>query len=262
MLYLGYMPEPVFLTNFFEQKRTIESLLKESRANSPFYLFLFGSAFITTLGLLLNNAVVIVGGMLVAPLLFPILSLGMGVATSSTEAIHRSVKIILKSVGIVFLVSLTMTFILNGKEITSHMVLASTPDLFYFLIAFVSGVVAAYAWVKENISSTLPGIAVSVSLIPPLAVVGISISLFSSDLLAGSLTLFLINFLGIVVASTIVFSLFGFSRLHGIQEKRIEEEGSEEKIREAALKEAKIIEKEVEMKENALEAKEQSQSKL
>lgn len=64
--------KPVFITNFFQQKRSLDLLLKESKLDSSFYIFLSTSAFLTTLGLLLNSAVIIMGGMLVAPLLFPI----------------------------------------------------------------------------------------------------------------------------------------------------------------------------------------------
>ena len=136
------------------------------------------------------------------------------------------------------LVNLGSSFILNNKEATDQILLASTPDLIFFLVAFASGIIAAYTWVKENISGTLPGIAVAVSLIPPLAAIGISVSLFSKEVFTGSITLFLINFLGIVLASTIIFSLFGFSGLQKIQEKKIYEERQEEKVRKAALQAA------------------------
>ncbi len=226
---MGYtitMIKPVLFTNFFEQKRTIDSLLKESRAGSTFYLFLSLSSFIITLGLLINNAVIIIGGMLVAPLLFPILSLGMGIATSSRGAIKRALGIITKSACIVFAVAFVTAFLLNAREVTGQMELASSFNLIFFLTAFASGIIAAFAWVKENISSTLPGIAVTVSLIPPLAVSGIAASIFSRDLFSGSLTLFLINLLGIVVASTIVFALFGFPALQGVEEREIHEEAA------------------------------------
>lgn len=218
------MIKPVFLTNFFEQKRTIESLLKESQASGAFYLFLSLSAFITTLGLLINNAVIIIGGMLVAPLLFPILSFGMGIATSSRHAIVRSIKIIGKSMFVVFGIALITTFLLGGSEITDQMRLASELSIVFFLTAFASGIIAAFAWVKENISSTLPGIAVTVSLIPPLAVSGAAAALLSRELFSGAFTLFLINFLGIVLASTIIFVLFGFPGLQKVEEQKIQEE--------------------------------------
>lgn len=220
----------VFLTNLFEQKKTIESLLKESHADSTFYLFLSLATFIITLGLLINNAVVIIGGMLIAPFLFPILSLGMGVVISSKEAIVRALVIIGKSLAIVLIISFATAFLLNGNEATEQMKLASRLDPVFFLIAFASGIIAAFAWVKENISASLPGIAIAVALLPPLAVSGIALSLFSKELFISSFLLFLVNFLGIVVANTIVFALFGFPALQKTEEQKTTEETARDTI--------------------------------
>ena len=222
--------KPVFITNFFQQNRALDLLLAESTPNGSFYLFLSTSAFLTTLGLLLNNAVIIVGAMLVAPLLFPILLLGMGVTTSSKPVIQKALIVIGKSALIVVGVSFLTSFILNGREVTEQMLLSSDPNLIFFLAAFASGIIAAYAWAKEEVGSLLPGIAVTVSLVPPLASVGTAISVASRDVFTGGLTLFLINLLGISVASLIVFSLFGYSRLQRVAEEKIkiEEESGEE----------------------------------
>jgi len=219
--------KPVFWTSFFDQKKTVEALTEESRADSDFYLFLAGSTMITTLGLIMDSAIVVIGGMLVAPLLFPILSLGMGVATSSADAIMRSIVTIGKSIALVTAVSLSIAFLMNGNEITSVMQLASEATISHFLIAFTSGIVASYAWVKQNVNGQLPGVAVSVSLIPPIATFGVGLSMFERTITSGSMFLFLLNLLGIVFASIIVFSLFGFSNMHRIQEKVIKEEREE-----------------------------------
>ena len=238
---LNTMVKSFFLTNFFEQKRTIQSLLSESKAESTFYVFLSVAAFITTLGLLMDSVLILIGGMFVAPLLFPILSLGMGIATSSSQAITRAVRIILKSAIIVSIVSFATAFILgSGGTTTNQMLLASSPNLLLFLAAFAAGIIAAFAWIKENITTKLPGIAVTVTLLPPLSVIGISISLFSRELFAGSLALFIINLLGIIVGSTIIFALFGFSGLQKVEEERIEEEKKEAIVHKEARREAKV----------------------
>lgn len=213
--------KPVFLTNIFQQNRALDLLLAESTATPSFYLFLSTSAFLTTLGLLLNSAVIIIGAMLVAPLLYPILLLGMGVTASSRPIIERALLTIGKSSLLVVGISFATSFILNGREVTHQMELASNPDLLFFLAAFASGIIAAYAWAKENVNSLLPGIAVTVALVPPLASVGTAISVASRDVFAGGLTLFLLNILGISVASMIIFSLFGYSRLQKVAEERL-----------------------------------------
>lgn len=220
--------KPVFLTNFFEQKKTVETLSEESRADADFYLFLGASAIITTLGLVLDSSIAVIGGMLVAPLLFPILSLGMGVTTSSKEAIARSFKIILQSIGLVLAFSVALAFLTKANGATEVMQLASEATTGHFLIAIVAGTVASFSWVKQDINATLPSIAVSVSLIPPLTTVGIGISVLDQSIIAGASFLFILNLLGITLASVIIFSLFGFSNMHTVQEKIIEKEQKEE----------------------------------
>jgi uncharacterized hydrophobic protein (TIGR00271 family) len=222
------MAKPILFTSFFEQRKSVEHLVEESRADGDYYLFLTFGAFITTLGLLINNPVVIVGAMLVAPILFPILALGMGVVTASREAISRSVRNLAKSIILVVIVSALTAFLINQTEVTEQLVLVSSPNFLFFLIAFFSGVVAAYSWAKQNVSATLPGVAITVSLLPPISAVGIAMTLGMRDVFSGSLMLFFINLLGIALASIVVFSLFGFSALGRFQDEKIEEEIKEE----------------------------------
>lgn len=234
--------KPVFWTSFFSQKETVETLTEESRANVDFYVLLAGSTIITTFGLVLNNSVVVIGGMLVAPLLFPILALGMGVTTSSKQAIKRSLAIIGESVFLVAVISFFTAFLLNAKEVTTTMQFASQTTIIHFLIAFTSGVMASFAWVRQNINASLPGIAVSVSLLPPLATFGIGISMFEKTITSGALFLFIVNLLGIAIASVIVFALFGFSNMQKVQEDIIEEEEEMEKIKKQIKETAAISE--------------------
>ena len=74
----------------------------------------------------------------------------------------------------------------------------------------------------------LPGVAITVSLVPPLANIGIGISLFSREIFSGSILMFFINLLGITIASIGVFLLFGFARMQNYQDKQIHKEQKEE----------------------------------
>ncbi len=243
------MAQSVFFSNFLEQKKTVETLTKESRADIDFYIFLAGSGIITTLGLLVNSSVVVIGGMLVAPLLFPIMSLGMGIVTSSKEAINRSITTIGKSVLLVFVISFFIAFLMNAQVATPVIELASTASLEHFIIAFVSGIVAAFAWVRQNTNASLPGIAVSVSLIPPLSSFAIGVSILDKGIASGSLMLFIINLIGIAIAGLLVFSLFGFSNMQKVQEHVIRQEKKEngkkkkKEEEEADSEEATVVEK-------------------
>lgn len=212
----------------FQQKRTARKLIEESRTDIDFLLFLLLAIFITTIGLITDNVIVIVGAMLVAPILFPILALGLAVVTSSENAILRALRIIGQSAGLsVFVAFLTALFI-GASGFTEQMELLTQPNLLlYFFVSFAAGIVASFSWVKEDIALSFPGVAITVSLVPPLSAIGISLALLSTELLVGSTLLFLINLLGVLIASIVVFALFGFSKVQDYQDKKIREEEEE-----------------------------------
>lgn len=219
----------LFAAGIFDQKRAVKKLIEESRADGDFYLLLGVAAFITTVGLLMDNSVVVVGAMLVAPILFPILALGLGVVTDSREAILRAIGILIKTLLGGVAVSFITAFLIGTSAFTEQLNLLTDPDLvLYFFISFAAGIVASYTWVSEDTSMTLPGVAISVSLVPPLSAIGVSLALLSTDLLIGSVLLFLINLLGVVLASTIIFSLFRLYKVRAYQDKKIEEEVEEQ----------------------------------
>jgi len=222
-------PKPLIETSLFAQRKTIATLVEESRADEDFFVFLTFAAFVTTLGILLDNSVVIISGMLIAPLLSPILALGMSVVTSSTDAVKRSLRIIGKSIILVVCISAITTFFIGSGNISHQLLLASNPDVIYFLIAFFSGSIAAYAWTRQNVSATLPSVAVSVSLLVPLCALGISITYLLPAIFSSAGLLFLLNLLAVTVASILMFSLFGFARLNDWQEQKIKEEERTEK---------------------------------
>lgn len=223
--------DPVLWTSFFQQRKSLEKLIEESRADGDFYFFLSVSTFITTLGILIDSVVVVIGGMLVAPLLFPILSLAMGITTSSKDSIYRSLDIIGKSVVFVLAIS-AITALFFGRDVVGDVLfLAAHPNLEFFLIAFAAGLAAAYSWVKQNLSASLPGVAISVALLPPLAAVGVSVVYSNTETLLGAITLFVINLFGIAVAGIVVFSLFGFSLLKNEEEHLIKEELVEDLVK-------------------------------
>jgi len=220
--------ESVFATGLFTQKHAAKKLIDESRADTDFYLFLSVALVLTTLGLLMDNAIVVVGAMLVAPILFPILALGLGIVTASTEAILRALRTIGHSFIIGVAISFFVAFLIEPTSLTEILVLLVESDLFlYFIISFGAGVVASFSWVKKDIALSLPGVAIAVSLVPPLGAVGISLALLSKTLLVSSLLLFVVNLLGVVLASVVVFSLFNFSKIRAYQDQQIEEEAEE-----------------------------------
>ena len=232
-----------FVASFLEQEKTLAELLHESHARADFYFLLALASFIATLGLVTDNAGVTVGGVLITPILFPLLSLSMGVVTGSGLAIGRSLKIIARAVGLIFIVALITAFFFAGEAIGNEILLRIRPDLIFLLISFASGVAVAYSWVKQELSATLPGVAVSVTLLPPLCAVGIGAVLLNRVVVSGALTLFLVDLLATIIGAIVVFALFGFARLQREEEQKLVEEKYEEKIQIKAIRDALRAEK-------------------
>ncbi len=192
-----------------DKRLAIEDLIHDSTPRPSFFAMVILSVLMATFGLLIDNASVIIGSMLIAPILSPILSLSMGIVMSDSMLVARSGWTLIKSLAVGVALATVATLFVSaesrtvGAEILSRM----QPSLVFFSIAFVSGFAAALARVNPDLSETLPGIAISVALIPPLAVVGIGIALLNWPMISGAAMLMAVNVVGIVFASMLVFSM-------------------------------------------------------
>ncbi len=195
-----------------DKSSAIDKLIKGSTPSQDYFLMVILSIVTATLGLLLNNASVIIGSMLIAPILYPVLSLSLGLIMSDSELIGRAFYTIAKSVALAIGIAALSNFLFGSHftELTPEILSRTYATLPYIAIAIAAGFAASFALVKPQLSETLPGIAISVALIPPLAVTGIGIANFNPQLASGSLLLFLANIVGIIFASMITFSLMNF----------------------------------------------------
>jgi uncharacterized membrane protein len=78
------------------------------------------------------------------------------------------------------------------------------PRLIDLVAALATGTVGAFALVRRDISDTLPGVAIAISLVPPLAVVGLLIGVQRYADATGALLLFGTNVAAIIVTGTAV----------------------------------------------------------
>lgn len=205
-----------------DKSEAIDNLVSESTPRQEFFLMAILSFLMATFGLITNNASVIIGSMLIAPMLYPILSLSLGIVMADFKLISRSFYTIIKSVvyGIAGATVATLFFrpenfdlsIINPETqaMFSEIISRTQPSLAYAAIAIVAGLGASFALIKPKLSETLPGTAISVALIPPLAVTGIGIAQANWTIISNSFMLFVVNAAGIIFASLIVFSLMNF----------------------------------------------------
>jgi len=210
-----------------EQQAAIEHMISQGTLHSGYYMLVFLSTLIITPGLLIDNVAVIIGGMILAPFMVPILSLSLSLVAGSGKGILRSLRILFFSVIITLSSAAIITLILaRAYHVVSWIPDQINPGVYIF-IAFCSGIAGAFAWVKENLASSIAGVAVAVSLMPPLCAAGIGLALQQSLLVKNSLILVGANFIGICAAAFLVFWVLGFLDAGDVEKKVIEKSKNE-----------------------------------
>jgi uncharacterized hydrophobic protein (TIGR00271 family) len=180
------------------------------RPNRDFYTMIALSASIASLGLILDSAAVIIGAMLVAPLMSAIIGMGMASIHGDLRFLRMTLRATLLGSGIAILTGFFFGLINFHGDTTSQILQRTNPSTLDLVVALVSGVAAAYALCRKNVSNSLPGVAIAVALVPPLSTVGVCLSIGLWGLAWGALKLFLSNMVAIVFASALVFASFGF----------------------------------------------------
>ena len=215
----------LFKVSAGERKTLVTYLVDNSYPGDYFFVMLIASVVIATGGLILNNIAVVIGSALVAPFLAPFLSLSMGVVIADMILIRKSAYVILKAILVTIIASAGLSFFITVPSGYNLEILSRTAaSLPYLYIALAAGVAASFSIAHPKLSAFLVGVAVSVSLLPPLAVTGIGISTLNLSMAVGSLELFFVNLLGIVIAGIVVFSLIGFYPVRAKVNKVIKDE--------------------------------------
>lgn len=209
-----------------EKTGAVENLFARSTPTKDFFLMVVLSVLMATLGLLTNSSAVIVGSMLIAPILYPILGLAMGIIMSDFSLVSKSFITLVKAglLGVAVAAAITLLFSSQTGDYTGEILARTKPSLLSATIGAVAGFAAAFAMVKPKLNETFPGIAISVALIPPLAVVGIGLARLNANVLLNALLLFIINAAGVVFTAAIVFSLMNFYVKRRVAKEVVKEE--------------------------------------
>ena len=188
------------------------SLVDRIQSNSAwdfdFIALLSLATLIAGLGLIRNSASVVIGAMLVAPLMTPIVGSGLGLAQGNMRLLRDAMSTVARGFATAFFIGAGLG-VLACSELSSEMLSRGAPTFLDLIVALVSGIAAAYAMGRPNLFSALPGVAIAAALVPPLATSGMSAALFEWSLARGSLLLFLTNIVAIILGTTITFWLVG-----------------------------------------------------
>lgn len=183
--------------------------------SSAFWVMLTLSAVIAIAGVVGDSTATVIGAMIVAPLSIPILGIGLGITTGRAALVGRSVVMV--ALGVVLVVVLgaaVVQLVPNPTNVlTNSQVLGRTsPTLMDLTAALATGLVGAVAAARRDVGDVLPGVAIAISLVPPLAVVGVCLGSGEPALAVGALVLFASNVVAMILTATVVFVASGYAK--------------------------------------------------
>ena len=181
---------------------------------SAFWTMLALSAVIATAGVLADSTATVIGAMIIAPLSTPIMGIALGIAKQDPRSTSRSVRFVLLGAALVVLVGVAFALVLpGGFDLLGNSQIAgrTSPGILDLIAAVATGFAGAIALARRDVAAVLPGVAIAISLVPPLAVVGVCLGQGSFALALGALVLFASNLLALVLAGTLVFTAVGYT---------------------------------------------------
>jgi len=201
-----------------ERRAEVQVKLRDScTPDFDFFLLTVLSAVIATLGLLTNSAAVIIGAMLVAPLMSPIIGIGLASLTGDARLFRDSGVALGQGALLAILMAVVLAWgnrylpFVTLHELPVEVLSRTRPSPIDLTIALAGGMAAAFALAMPSISAALPGVAIATALMPPLCTVGIGVAMGRWDVAGGALLLFLTNAVTIAFAAMLVFFALGFT---------------------------------------------------
>lgn len=212
------------LGNPIEARADIVQRMLRRDANEAvsYWLQLSVSVGIATLGLVVGSAAVVIGAMLIAPLMGPIIALAMGLAAGSPFLVLRSGGRIVLSVTLALSGAAAITVLLPFHELNAEISARTAPTVLDLLTAGFCAVAGVYATLRpgSDTTATAAGTSIGISLVPPLCASGYGLGTLAWPVAGGAALLFLTNLVAIVAVGTVAFVASGFNGIPVLELER------------------------------------------
>ncbi|NEO16051.1 MULTISPECIES: TIGR00341 family protein [unclassified Moorena] len=188
------------------------SLFEESELTLNFLVLIISSCLIATFGLVLNSAAVIIGAMIIAPLMLPLRGLSFATLEGDWELLRRSFVSIAVGTLLGISCSWLVGTVIGSPELGAQVLARTKPNLIDLLVAIVAGGISGFSKIRPSLEDAVPGTAIAVALMPPLCVVGLTLSQGEWTLSQGAFLLYITNLIGINLACMIVYIFSGYAQ--------------------------------------------------
>ncbi|WP_037628794.1 TIGR00341 family protein [Streptomyces aureus] len=201
------------------QRRSLDELTQDldlssgdtRSKSSAFWTMLTLSSVIAAGGVLTDSTATVIGAMIIAPLSTPI----MGIALGSVQRRRTgSVRVVLTACVLVIAVGVAFALLIPGDQdllSNSQITSRTSPGLMDLVAALATGFAGAVALARRDVGAVLPGVAIAISLVPPLVVVGVCLAHLAGWLALGALVLFVSNLFALVFGGMMIFGALDYA---------------------------------------------------
>ena len=149
-----------------ESKLFITAGDDRSRKWSAFWVLLVLAAIIASAGVVADSTATVIGAMIVAPLMTPILGTALALVLADRRHLLHNVGLVLAGAVVVVVIGYLVgaSHAVDVVAATNSQVAGRvSPKLIDLTAALATGVVGAFALVRSDVSDTLPGVAIAIS---------------------------------------------------------------------------------------------------
>ncbi|MFW2335190.1 DUF389 domain-containing protein [Ilumatobacter sp.] len=167
---------------------------------------------IAAMGVITDSTAIVIGAMLIAPLMTPLMAMAMSLVMGWPHRLTLSASIALGGILLAIAIGLLLGWVaptVIDTTTNSQILARATPTVLDLIVAVAAGAAGAYGLSRPDVSDALPGVAIAISLVPPLSVVGIAYSQGDWGAGNGALLLFTTNLVAILIFGGITFVVTG-----------------------------------------------------
>lgn len=198
-----------------EEFKELFLTMRESARATPAYITLMVlSTFLAAFGMFANSIPVVIGAMVLAPLMRPIIPMSFGTLRQDTSLMLASSRSIAIGTGLALLCGVITVWVIPLTHINSEIAARINPTLLDLGVAVISGIAGAYAHARAEAAKSLAGVVIAVALVPPIAVAGFGLGWLDFTVFFGASLLYLTNLVGIILAAIVTFMYLGYSPFH------------------------------------------------
>ncbi len=199
--------------------RCIEAIKAASLGQPQFWVMLFFASTLTILGLVLNQSAIIIGAALIVPIALPVVAAGLALAVGDVYLFLKLLLKLLMAAVMTTVLAWVFSGLLPFSAFTAEIASRTSATILDFLVAFFAGMAgAAMLFSRRRLLQFLPGAIVAITILPPLAVMGLGIgNSFNLAIFRGGAVLFAANLFAAILGSSLVYAIVGMPALADLE---------------------------------------------